>query len=88
MRRKKYLRSTVTKALQFVLSSQRGCRKMSQYQLSRKCGISRQYLSMVESGKRIPTLSFTLNMARGFDMNIEDFMGLLVEKVSDYNKKP
>jgi hypothetical protein len=40
----------------------------------------------VEGGKRQPMLSFISKIAYGFDMSFEDFMFLLIEKISYYKE--
>jgi transcriptional regulator with XRE-family HTH domain len=52
--------------------------------LAKKSGFSRRYISLVESGKRMPTLNFIFCMAESFGMNAKDFMILLADKFSDY----
>jgi transcriptional regulator with XRE-family HTH domain len=59
---------------------------MSQREFAEKCKVSRQYISLVESGKRIPMLDFVLYFAYGFDMSLKDFMMALVDKISYYKK--
>lgn len=79
-----HLRKSIKHAFQFLLCKQRHLRNLSQYQLSRKCGLSRQYLSLIEAGKRVPAFEFIYCFAYGLDMNIEDFLHMLVEKVDYY----
>ncbi|MDR3000679.1 MAG: helix-turn-helix domain-containing protein [Fibromonadaceae bacterium] len=79
-----HLRKSIEQALRFVLPCQRSIKKMSQHEFSKKCGFSRQYISLVESGKRIPKLEFILCFASGFDMSLQDFTHLLVERVIFY----
>ncbi|MCL2100161.1 MAG: helix-turn-helix transcriptional regulator [Fibromonadales bacterium] len=81
-----HLRKSIEQAFRFVLPRQRCIKKMSQYEFSKKCGFSRQYISLIESGKRMPKLEFVFNFADGFDMKIQDFMHLLVEKVVYYEE--
>jgi len=83
-----HLRKSITQAFQFLLISQRNSRNLSQYELSKRCGFSRQYISLVESGKKTPSLSFTLSFAEGFDMRAEDFILMLIEKVLYYESLP
>ncbi|MDR3001408.1 MAG: helix-turn-helix domain-containing protein [Fibromonadaceae bacterium] len=81
-----HLRKPIEQAFQFVLPCQRSIKKMSQRKFSEKCGLSRQYISLVEKGKRTPKFEFIFCFADGFDMGFQDFMRLLVEKVIYYEE--
>jgi len=59
---------------------------MSQCDFAKKCNVSRQYISLIESGRRMPMLDFVLNIADGFDMNHKDFMMVLIDRISYYKK--
>ena len=59
---------------------------MSQCDFAKKCKVSRQYISLIESGRRMPMLDFVLNIADGFDMNHKDFMMVLIDRISYYKK--
>jgi len=72
------------KAFQYLLVNQRTSKNMSQNAFSKKCGFTRQYISLVESGKRMPSFDFALNMALIFEISIKDFMHMLVDKISYY----
>jgi transcriptional regulator with XRE-family HTH domain len=80
------LYKAISQAFQFLLLSQRNRKNLSQYKYARKCGLSRQYVSLVEGGKRQPALNFISKIAYGFDMSFEDFMFLLIEKISYYKE--
>jgi len=67
-----------------LLSKLRNSKNMTQNAFSKKCGFSRQYVSLVESGQRMPSLDFALNMASVFDFNIKDFMILLIDTILYY----
>ncbi len=81
-----HLEKSIIHAFQFLLLKQRNSKNMTQYEFSKKCGFSRQYLSLVESGKRIPTLDFAFNVAEEFGMSVEGFIQMLIEKVSYYEE--
>lgn len=81
---KKYLKKPATQAFQFTLARHRNIKHITQYALAKKSGFSPQYISLVESGKRMPTLNFIFCMAESFDMNPKDFMIQLADKFSDY----
>ncbi|MCL2284191.1 MAG: helix-turn-helix domain-containing protein [Fibromonadales bacterium] len=78
------LRKPITQAFQFLLTDQRNSRNMTQSAFSRKCGFSRQYISLVENGKRMPSFDFALNMAYVFKINVKDFMLLILDKIFYY----
>jgi transcriptional regulator with XRE-family HTH domain len=59
---------------------------MSQCDFAKKCKVSRQYISLIESGRRMPMLDFVFNIAYGFDMNLKDFMMVLIDRISYYKK--
>jgi len=57
---------------------------LSQKEFSRKSGLSRQYISLIECGRRMPSLDLIFNIADGFEINIKDFMPALIEKILYY----
>jgi transcriptional regulator with XRE-family HTH domain len=57
---------------------------MSQRDFAKKCKISRQYISLIESGRRMPMLDFIFNIADGFGMSHKDFMIVLIDRISYY----
>jgi len=57
---------------------------MSQNAFSKKCGFTRQYISLVESGKRMPSFDFAINMAEVFGINTKEFILLLLDRISYY----
>ena len=79
-----HLRMSIIQALQFLLINQRKGKDTSQNEFSRKCGLSRQYIAHVERGRRMPAFDFIFSIAEGFDMDIKDFMQMLVEKILYY----
>jgi len=81
---KKKLKWPVTQAFQFLLSKLRNSKKVTQYELAIRSGFSRQYISLVESGKKMPTLNFIFCIAASFDIDVKDFLVMLAEKFSDY----
>jgi len=46
--------------------------EMSQQALAEKTGVSRQTINAVELGKYTPSLDLAYNIARAFDVNIEE----------------
>jgi transcriptional regulator with XRE-family HTH domain len=51
-------------------------RKLSKYEVSRRCGVSQSMLSLVERGQRNPTLELMLRVADGVGTNL----GVLIAK--------
>lgn len=57
----------------FRIKEIRKTKKITAYQLSKKVGITRAYLSELENSKRInPTMKVLLNIANVLDVNIKD----------------
>jgi len=73
-------------ACQYLLINYRNRKNISQRDFAKKCNVSRQYISLVESGRRMPALDFALNIADGFGMNHKDFMIVLIDRISYYKK--
>lgn len=48
---------------------------MSQAELAGRCGVSRQFLSMVESGKTQPNVQFALRLAAELGASVEELFG-------------
>ncbi len=51
---------------------QRAMRDMTQDELARKVGVTRQTINAIEKGKYNPSLDLVFNLARLFDMKIEE----------------
>jgi len=73
-------------ACQFLLINYRNRKHMSQRDFADKCKVSRQYISLIEAGKRMPMLDSVLCIADGFDMNHKEFMGMLIDRIYYFNK--
>lgn len=56
--------------------------KMSQDELAKKIGISREYLSQLEKGKRNPSLQLAFKIAYEFNVKVED----IFENTCNYNQ--
>lgn len=52
----------------------RTARDLSQHELARKLGVSRQTIFLVESGKSLPGLPLTLRMASLFDQTVDNLL--------------
>jgi len=77
-------RKPIQQAFQYLLAKHRKSKNMSQNAFSKKCGFTRQYISLVESGKRMPSFDFAINMAEVFEIEAKDFILLLFDKISYY----
>lgn len=51
---------------------QRAIKDMTQEELARKVGVTRQTINAIEQGKYNPSLDLAFNLARLFDMTIEE----------------
>jgi len=67
-----------------MLCEERKKRGATQFELARKSGLTRQCISLLESGRRVPTFFSLLSLAKGFDMTLSKFMSLLINKVEYY----
>jgi len=63
------------------LSEERKKRSLSQAELSERCGLSRQTISLFESGKRMPTLLSLFHLSKGLSISSVKFLSLLVKKI-------
>jgi len=75
---------SLTKAFRHVLCEERKKRGTTQFELARKSGLTRQCISLLESGHRVPTFPSLFSLARGFDITFQKFMSLLLNKVEYY----
>jgi len=75
---------SLTKAFRHVLCEERKKRGTTQFELARKSGLTRQCISLLESGRRVPTFFSLSNLAKGFDMPLSKFISLLINKVEYY----
>ncbi|MCL1967403.1 MAG: helix-turn-helix domain-containing protein [Fibromonadales bacterium] len=71
-------------AFRHLLCEERKKRGETQFELAKKSGLTRQCISLLESGRRIPTFFSLFHLAKGFDMPLSKFMGLLINKVEYY----
>jgi transcriptional regulator with XRE-family HTH domain len=71
-------------AFRHLLCEERKKCGASQFELARKSGLTRQSISLFESGRRVPTFSSLPHLAKGFDMPVSKFMSLLTDKVEYY----
>ena len=60
---------------------------MTQFELAQKSGLTRQCISLFESGRRAPTFFSLFNLAKGFNMSISKFMSSLISKIEYYENR-
>ncbi|MCL1956736.1 MAG: helix-turn-helix transcriptional regulator [Fibromonadales bacterium] len=68
-------------AFRKLLCDERKKRNLSQFELSERCGLSRQTISLFESGKRVPTLISLFQLSKGLNMSSIKFLSLLIKKI-------
>ncbi len=64
-----------------LLCDERKKRNLTQFELSEKCGLSRQTISLFESGKRVPTLISLFQLSKGLNMSSVKFLSMLLKKI-------
>jgi transcriptional regulator with XRE-family HTH domain len=74
------------RAFRHILCEERKKHGLTQFQLARKSGLTRQSISLFESGRRAPTFFSLFSIARGFDMPVPKFVSLLVNKAEYYER--
>jgi len=55
-----------------ILRVQRAIKEMTQDELAREVGVTRQTINAIEKGKYNPSLDLAFKLARLFDMKIEE----------------
>jgi len=64
-----------------LLCDERKKRNLTQFELSERSGLSRQTISLFESGKRVPTLISLFHLSKGLNMSSVKFLSLLMKKI-------
>jgi transcriptional regulator with XRE-family HTH domain len=70
-----------------LLCEERKKRKLTQHELSAKSGLSRQTISLFESGKRVPTLLSLFYLSKGLSISSVKFLSLLIKKIEFYERR-
>jgi len=70
-----------------LLCEERKKRRLSQQELSKKSGLSRQTISLFESSKRIPTLLSLFHLSKGLNIPSVKFLSMLVKKIDSHERK-
>jgi transcriptional regulator with XRE-family HTH domain len=71
-------------AFRQILLEERSRHGLTQIELAKKSGLTRQCISLMESGQGSPTIFSLLRLAKGLGMSITDFMSLLASKAKHY----
>ena len=74
-------------AVRLLLCEERKKRNMSQFDLARESGLTRQCIALFESGQRVPTFFSLFCLARGFDMAAVKLISMLVHKMDFYTRQ-
>lgn len=64
----------ISKALSLVLRHNRHKVGFSQEELAYKCNLDRTYISLLERGKRNPTLNVIFSISSAFDLPTSEFV--------------
>lgn len=70
------------KALGTVLARLRRSRSWSQEALAFEAGITREYVSLLERGKRSPTLDTLMQLSSALALGLDELAKLLVDELS------
>lgn len=74
----------LSRAFKVLLCEERKKRKLSQFELAQKSGLTRQSVSLFESGTRAPTFFSMFRLANGFGMPVAKLVVLLMKRFEDY----
>jgi len=70
-----------------LLCEERKKRKLSQQELSKKSGLSRQTISLFESCKRVPTLLSLFHLSKGLNIPSVKFLSMLIKRIDQHERK-
>jgi putative transcriptional regulator len=71
-------------AFRHILLEERNRQGLTQIELAKKSGLTRQCISLMESGQASPTVLSLLRVARGLDMPAANFMLKLANRAKVY----
>ncbi|MCL2260498.1 MAG: helix-turn-helix transcriptional regulator [Fibromonadales bacterium] len=77
----------LTQAVRLLLCEERKKRNMSQFDLARESGLTRQCIALFESGQRVPTFFSLFSLAKGFNMSAVKLISMLVHKMDFYERQ-
>ena len=58
-------------------------KSISQEKLAEKTNLDRTFISLIETGKRVPTLTSICKLAKGLDIKASELLKLYEEKVTE-----
>lgn len=58
-------------------------KSISQERLAEKTGLDRSFISLIERGKRVPTLTSIRKLAKALDMKASEILKLYEEKIDE-----
>jgi len=79
--------NSLLQAFRHLLCEEREKRQLSQCELAKKSGLTRQCIALFESGQRIPTFFSLFSLARGLNMPVTKLVSLFMEKLEFYNQQ-
>jgi len=68
-----------------IVREEKGIKKTD---IARMLNVSDAYISMIESGKRLPSVKLCMKMANLLDKPVEEFLSLLSEDIKEKNETP
>ncbi|MCL2207455.1 MAG: helix-turn-helix domain-containing protein [Fibromonadales bacterium] len=77
---------SLIQAFRRLLCEERKIRGMSQLDLAKSSGLTRQCIALFESGQRVPTFFSLFCLARGFGMPAARFILMLMDKMEFYER--
>jgi len=76
----------LTRAFSNLLCEERERRNISQFELAKKSGLTRQSISLFEGGLRAPTFLSIFQLAIGFEIPVTRLVSMLMSKFEDYER--
>jgi len=76
----------LTESFRNLLCDERKKRNITQAELSERSGLSRQTISLFESGKRMPTLLSLFHLSKGLNISSVKFLSLLIKKIEAHGR--
>lgn len=73
----------IEKAFAIVLKEIRNQKKLSQENLAFASNLDRTYISLLERGKRQPTLTSFFSISKALDMSLVELMIVLEKKINE-----
>ena len=77
----KELSEIIKDAFSSTLRAERARKNISQFDLSLKAGIDQKYLSYLENGKSIPSLTTLLKLSKALDISAKIFINEIEDKI-------